>query len=919
MNSSTAFDSAAPRPGELPGPDAPGQPAVSEPATSDPGARPLKHPLLYVVLYYAAGILAGWRLGGSPFVLLAAALCASVLALLSLTRVCSLGCRCRGWVLPGLLVLAGWTNYTLHTAVLSPHDLRRILGSQPRLVTLRGKLIETPPARLSRGRRPWHSQARLAVSALGFSPRDWRPATGTVAVATPELLTNFFAGQTVEITGVVAPPPGPEAEGLFDYRAFLEQQGVYYHLQTESDKDWRLLDSPARPPLADRFRDWGRRTLALGLPVEDESLRLEWALTLGWKTALTEEVCEPFIKAATYHIFAVDGLRMAIIFGILFSLLRALGLPRSVIGLLSWPVLWFYVALTGWPASAIRATVMLSVVTLGWVLKRPWNPLNSLFAAAGIILLCQPQQLFQAGFQLSFFVVLCLILLLPPLSEGCARLAAPDPLLPEELYPGWRKRFKKPLRFAGDLLVTSFAAWIGSLPLVAYYFNLITPVSTPANLPAVPLCGLVLVCNLSSLLVAGWFPRAAELFNHAGWFLMECIRVSSHWFANWPGACFYVPAPTSGLYYGLLLALVTGWLLKPVWRAARIGLLSLAVAAWLAQEWREWTTTRLALLPSGGAMAIYVDAPGWKNDFLLDCGNTNTVNSLLKPFLRAQGVNRLGRLALTHGDIHHVGGAELAAELFAVRQIAVGPARFRSGAYRRIVDNLGRRTNRVETLSRGKALGTWSVLHPEAGDRFPRADDNALVLRAPPGQGSLLLLSDLGRPGQDTLRERTPDLRSEIVIAGLPAIGEALGDALLEAIQPRLIIVADAEFPATERAGQKLIERLSRRGVPVLYTRFSGAVTLEWRGKDWTLRSARGLRFDRQSIPPPKALEEMARGDYLAKQAAQFDRQIAKPTPFAFAFVASLVFAGAVFGVYELVGFGISKVANRADDCDQVS
>ena len=62
---------------------------------------------------------------------------------------------------------------------------------------------------------------------------------------------------------------------------------------------------------------------------DHESLRLEWALALGWKTALTEEVSEPFVRAATYHIFAVDGLRMAIIFGIFFGLLRALGLSRA--------------------------------------------------------------------------------------------------------------------------------------------------------------------------------------------------------------------------------------------------------------------------------------------------------------------------------------------------------------------------------------------------------------------------------------------------------------------------------------------------------------------------------------------------------------------------------------------------------------
>src|SRR5205823_12883985 len=132
-------------------------------------------------------------------------------------------------------------------------------------------------------------------------------------------------------------------------------------------KDWQILASPRTAPLADRFRSCGRHALALGLPLEDESLQLEWALTLGWKPALTEEVSEPFIRAATYHIFAVDGLRMAIIFGIFFGLLRAISVPRAVCGMLLIPLIWFYTALTGWPASAIRATVMLTVIILGWL------------------------------------------------------------------------------------------------------------------------------------------------------------------------------------------------------------------------------------------------------------------------------------------------------------------------------------------------------------------------------------------------------------------------------------------------------------------------------------------------------------------------------------------------------------------------
>jgi competence protein ComEC len=439
------------------------------------------------------------------------------------------------------------------------------------------------------------------------------------------------------------------------------------------------------------------------------------------------------------------------------------------------------------------------------------------------------------------------------LRELGRRLTAPDPLLPEELRPRWRKTLRVPAEFLGDLSLTSFAAWIGSLPLVAFYFHIVTPVSTPANVLAVPLCALVLISNLASLLLAAWLPFGAELFNHAGWFLMECIRVSSHWFAQWPGAYFYVPEPalfTTGLYYAILLGALTGWVFQPKLRTWKVTALVVGVCIWGSQFWQTRSVTRLTVLPVNGGMAIHFDAPGTANDLLVDCGASNSVQSVTKPFLRAQGVNHLPALVLTHGDLRHVGGGELAANLFSVEKLCVSPVRFRSPVYRQILRNYSSRAEKLRTVSRNDRLGLWTVLHPDPGDRFPQADDNPLVLSAVIGGHRILLLSDLGRAGQDALLRRTPDLRADIVVAGLPVQPEALGEALLDAIQPRLIIVADSEFPAAERASPRLHERLARRRVPVIYTRTAGAATIEWRKHDWEVRTMSGIRISSRNPTP---------------------------------------------------------------------
>src|ERR1051326_5830886 len=293
----------------------------------------MKRPLLPVALLYAGGILLADFFQPAPLPILGTGLVLAAIAIV--------WGKARSLLLWPLILAAGFANLALRTAVISPNDLRTLLGDKTQIVTARGTLRETPQLRVyaHEEQESWRTMAQIDVTAIRLNRNNWQPAFGRMAVTTRGTLTNFFAGQTVEITGVARLPRLATAPGTFDYRKYLGELGIYYQLAAESAADWSVISSPPRPPLPDRFRSWARKALSLGLPCEDESLRLEWALTLGWKTALTEEVSEPFIRAATYHIFAVDGLRMAIIFGIFFGLFRVLGMSRMVCGLVLLPVI----------------------------------------------------------------------------------------------------------------------------------------------------------------------------------------------------------------------------------------------------------------------------------------------------------------------------------------------------------------------------------------------------------------------------------------------------------------------------------------------------------------------------------------------------------------------------------------------------
>jgi competence protein ComEC len=807
----------------------------------------MKRPLIAVVSCYATGLLLA-AVFQPPLIALFVASFLVLILVLALEKF-------RPWLSWPLLALVGWTNLASRTAIVSPNDLRASLGDTNAIVTVRGTLIETPHLRITErdDRQTERSVAQVQVIALRRNT-NWQPACGLIVVTTPGTPAGgFFAGQPVEISGIIGQSPPPLAEGLFDYRDYLRTRGIYYQLKTGSTNDWQLGAPPLlQPPLTDRFLNWARRTLALGLPVEDEPLRLLWAMTLGWRTALTADISEPFLRAGTMHLFAIDGLRIALISGMLVALLRVLQISRAWCGIVAIPVIWFYTAATGWESSAIRASVMMTIVIGGWALKRPGDLINSLAAAAFIILLWEPRQLFEASFQLSFFVVLVIGLMLPPLNKMFDPLWQSDPLLPNELLPRWRRALLATMRMLSRYFALSFAAWIGSIPLAAKYFHLFSPVSTPANIVAVPLGTLALMSNLGALVCGTWFPYATGLFNHSAWFFMCAMTEVSELATKIPGAFFYVPAPSwldIALFYAVLVGALSGWLFAPKRRMGSALLLILIVAGYV---W-HWQATRseieLTVLPLNGGHAVWVDAPGRKNDWLINCGDADAVGFTLKPFLRAQGVNHLSRLALTFGSARNNGGAESLNELFGVHELVTGPAPFRSGIYRDVVAKFNQPPARHTIVQRGDQAGNWQVLHPGAGKDFARADDAALVLLGKFHHVRVLLLSDLGRNGQSALLAHTNDLRADVIIAGLPDEGEPLCDALLAAVQPKVIVVADSEFPATRRADSKLRERLEQKGIPVIYTRTAGAVTIVAQPEGWVLRTRDGQLFPARTGP----------------------------------------------------------------------
>ncbi len=798
----------------------------------------MKRPFTTVVSFYIAGLLIAESFHPPLVALLIASF--SVLILAFALK------KFRPFLVLVLLAFAGWANLALHEAVVSPNDLRRLVGGQTELVSIRGTVARMPQVKIAARNNAEHSLTQVRVTEISGTD-NWQPAFGEIIVSTPSPLANFFTGQSVEISGLIAPPAPPLAEGLFDYRDYLATRGIFYELRAASTNSWQLRQPvQSTPPLTDRFLNWSKRTLSLGL-TEDETLHLLWAMTLGWRTAFTGDIGDPFLRAGTMHLFAIDGLRIALLSGMIVTLLRVLRLSRAWCGAIAIPAIWFYTAATGWESSAVRASVMMTIVLGGWALKRPWDLVNSLAAAAFLILLCEPRQLFEASFQLSFFVMLTIGLLLPELNQITDSFLQFDPLLPEQLIPAWKRVLMQAARALARYSSLSLAAWLGSIPLSALYFHLFSPISPLANLIAVPLGTFAIMANLGALICGAWLPFLTALFNNAAWFFMSAMTWVSDEFTRIPGSYWYVRSPSwisIGIFYAILFVPLSGWLKT---RARQLLAVVVAVLIAVIYLWR-WESLRaetaITVLPLDGGQSVFVEAGAQKNDWLIDCGNVDAMNFTLKDFLRGQGVGKIPRLALTDAESRNCGGAFSVAQIFGIRELWTSPARFRSKVYNGIVSNFEESaTSQHKIFAFDGQYDCWQVFWPSPASGFSRADDGALVLLGHFPGAKILFLSDLGRLGQNGLLATTNSLRADIVVAGLPNEGEPLSDPLIAAIRPKLIVIVDSDSAFARHVTPRLKDRLADQNVPVIYTRTSGAAKIIVDKTGWKLQTGDGQQF----------------------------------------------------------------------------
>lgn len=353
--------------------------------------------------------------------------------------------------------------------------------------------------------------------------------------------TQAALGDVLRLRVVPEPPAEPPpVRGMFDREAWLRGLGVGAVCRAVSAEkighpwSWAALRGAGL-----RVRD--RLASRLMPPEREHDARRQvlCALLLGAKDLAEPETVEQFRRGGCLHAFAVSGMHVGIILGICVGVFRLLRVRPAVSRLLIPVVVGVYILLTGCAVSALRAYLMGLMLWSGLTLRRRISPVNIWCAAACLLLVLRPYELYDAGFLLSFAVYAAICTGASLCIRRDEPWFGPDSYIPYRILTPWELRVKLAEAWVRGVVMVALCAWLASLPVTWACFHTVTPWAFVTNTAVAAPIMASMFSGLALLLCAG-VPYLGAAAAWAADASAGALLAVVGFFGSLPGA--YLPA-----------------------------------------------------------------------------------------------------------------------------------------------------------------------------------------------------------------------------------------------------------------------------------------------------------------------------------------------------------------------------------------
>ena len=595
------------------------------------------------------------------------------------------------------------------------------------------------------------------------------------------------SGDRVQILVKLRRPAVYRDPGVFDFRRYLEREGIYWTGTIRNPRLITVLERGWHGP--DHVKNWIQARLEAPFQNDGNIEGLISGMVLGRKDGLTVEVERQFQAGGLYHLVVVSGFNLAVVSSVAMWLAGFAPWGRRPRLLFVLACATSYALMVEGQAAVERAFLMVCFLIVGKLLDRGYAAMNSVEAAAFVILLLDPSSIEDSSFQMTFAAVGAVIGIGMPASQwalGWLREAlkdfndsSKDNYLPAGVVdwriarrlwcelrglPTWTLTIPWNIFLAlGEAAIVSIAVELVFLPFMVESFHRFSPISPLLNIPAGLAAAIATPFGLLVILLP------TPLSTIPAWIIRQILTALLHILTmavHLPGATLRVPSIPVWLWISYVAAvLLLAFAIHKRWPALSVGTLGIlallhgvvSIGDFSPDPPADVTLTFLDVgqgdsilieFPSG--QRLLVDGGGVAAGRFLDLREESTFSigeNVVSPYLFSRRIRKLDTVVLTHAHNDHMDGLFNVIENFEVGEIWLGRNPMTS-RYRDLIKRIQERQIPIRWVSAGQHIGPFTVLHPPA-NWTPRKNDqnnDSVVLLLDSGYGTALLTGDIESP-----------------------------------------------------------------------------------------------------------------------------------------------------------------------------
>ncbi len=449
-------------------------------------------------------------------------------------------------------------------------------------------------------------------------------------------INNLSIGDKIKIKGKLSSFKNNTVPNTFNYKQYLYNKKIFYKIniyEIEKISNNKNIFLKVKNYIIKRCNNF------------KYSKNYMFTFILGDDSYINDDVIKSYQNNGISHLFSISGMHISLLTSIILLLLNKINNNKIINYIIICLFLIFYMFLTNYSPSMLRASLFYIFTTINRFLKLEISSKNILLYSFIFLLIINPFFIYDIGFELSYSIVFSLIML--------------------------KNKLDNYSNYLVKILIVSIISFLVSLPISIYNFYQINLLGIILNIIFVPFISLIIFpLSLISLVFSALdFPL---------YLLIKLMENASLFFSNIKILNIILAKPNIIViivYYIIIILILTNYKNKRFYY-----LIFLMITLFIHNNILLFNNKLIVtMIDVGQGDSILIILPNNKGNILIDTGgkinfknnkidNSMSINTLI-PFFKSYGIKSINKLILSHGDNDHIGNAFNLVDNFKINKV----------------------------------------------------------------------------------------------------------------------------------------------------------------------------------------------------------------------------------------------------------